>query len=406
MPWESAVGDGDRARSYGLRAAPDRSTHPVDIVVATPRGATKANVGRWIRDADVDTLLAKVSAYWSQQSGGRIRFVRRGAVERIKTGDGSCTTTDGILRQVRVGGSRHYGSGWYTSSTRGPGTREHLVVLYPYRRGDHPDGSRYLATCGGTLGLGSVPSTAGRDNPGGWSFSLFGGPDGAERGSRFGHAQYRSGVATLAHELGHNLGLAHSGVGWCEGDADGSFKSRRCGAAEGLDPLDLMGADFAAVGTAPLSGAQKRRLGVLPRAETVTVTRTGGNRTVRIAARHRDNSLPTLVRAVDPRGGQDYFVELRPPVPGVSYPYLGGLPWRAAADYTVRYGVTISRVAGSRSSWALPGEHLIVPTGPQARRRSSLAEGGTFTTRTDAMRIKVVATSGTTARVRVTFPRS
>ncbi|MGF0115258.1 hypothetical protein ACQFYA_02875 [Promicromonospora sp. Marseille-Q5078] len=403
--WQSAV-TGAPGQARTLRAQTDRSVHRVDVAVATPHWMSKNRAAQLVRNADVDALLSKVSAYWSRQSGARIRFVRASGIERVDTGDGSCTTTNRILSQVKSGGRAHYGTGWFTSRTKGPGTREHLVVLFPYLRGDRPGGPREGETCGGTLGLGSLPSKASRDNPGGWSFSLFGGPDGETRSSRFTHAQYATAVSTLAHELGHNMGLEHSGVGWCTGGVpDRAFTSSRCGAVEGLDPMDLMGADFAAVGTAPLSGAQRKRLGVLPAADVVTVTKKGGARTVRLDARHRSTSRPTLLRAVDPRTGQYYYVEFRRPS-GARYPYLGGMPWRAASDYTVAYGVTVSRLGRKGSTWAYPGEHLVVPMGKESRRHSNLSKGSSFTTRSGALRLTVRSAADGVATVRVTFPRT
>ncbi|SKC76297.1 hypothetical protein [Krasilnikoviella flava] len=62
--WQSAVPGPDLSRA-GVRAQTDRSVHRVDVAVATPHWMSRTRAGQLVRDADVDALLAKVSAYWS-----------------------------------------------------------------------------------------------------------------------------------------------------------------------------------------------------------------------------------------------------------------------------------------------------------------------------------------------------
>jgi hypothetical protein len=125
-------------------------------------------------------------------------------------------------------------------------------------------------------------------------------------------------VRVLAHELGHNLGLAHAGGLSCTNAGAPAPMGDSCSAnaiqdQEYLDPFDAMGAGD--VGTPTLvvrqmSMEHKLALGVLP-ASAVKVVGVSG--TYRLAPMETLTGTTELLR-IPKAGGGSYYVEYRQPI--------------------------------------------------------------------------------------------
>jgi hypothetical protein len=121
-------------------------------------------------------------------------------------------------------------------------------------------------------------------------------------------------VAVLAHELGHNLGLAHAGGLKCTNAGVASPMGDACDPAgyEYMDPYDAMGQSFNGSGTVlrQMSMEHKLALGLLP-PSAVQVVATSG--TFRLTPMETLTGAIQLLRLPKPGGGS-YFVEYRQPI--------------------------------------------------------------------------------------------
>ena len=392
-------------------AAAASAAQKLDVVVATPKGRSVASVKSWITQADVQSLVADVSTYWSAQSGGKVTFTLA-ALAYLPSATASCATDSGVTSLWSAASKQLFHQDWW-KGPGGPTSRQHLVVLYPYAPGDLTGSS----TCAGTLGVGTVPDSGASIADGGLTFALFGGQEGAAAGSaakaRAGQRQYYAARQTLAHELGHNFGLEHSGTAWCDpAPVDGSYGSSACVDLTYVDVFDPMGGGTGSKGVAPLSTPDKLRLGLLPANRRRTETAAATTRFTLGAVENggAGNGSLQSIAAVDPKTHERYYIEYRRPSAGLpgTLPKLKVRDARGMLDtYTFGYGVRILRIAptnaDSISPWAGSSEQLIVPIGSATSRTSYLPAGKTFITRSGTLKITAGQSGATSAPVTITI---
>jgi len=390
-----------------LSATTSATVHQLDVVIANPSGSTSTTT-----TADVNSLIADVSSYWAAQTNGKVAFT----VKTIKTmtTSSSCLTDYGI-GQMWTQASKLVSGGkdWWANGKPqvGPSAREHLVVLYPAEASttSNPYGQN---VCGGMLGLGTTPSTASVGNNG-LVFTVFGSRDASASHSGL---EFYSARSTLAHELGHNFGLQHADLWWCDsGASDGAFGSAACGLISYEDPFDVMGYTYYSKGVPALSGPQKIRLGLLSSSQRRTVTDTSTVALQPVPDSEKGAAAGLQAAQVkDPSTGDVYTVEYRPTLGAVTFPDVdppfGQYTIDTTGKYTRGYGVRILRLAPSTmyysdgtTAWN-KNEQSVVPVGPVTNRTSYLPAGQTFTTRSGKVSIKVNST-GPTASVSFTVHR-
>ena len=138
-------------------------------------------------------------------------------------------------------------------------------------------------------------------------------------------------VRTVAHELGHNLGVHHASGLRCAENGIPVAIGGDCSQEEYGDPFDIMGA-----GERHTSNWNKARLGWLADSNRVDVTANG---TYALAAQEAITSEVQLLRV--PRGdGLFYYIELRQPFGSffdnfaLADPAVRGVTVRLAPDYS------------------------------------------------------------------------
>ena len=138
-------------------------------------------------------------------------------------------------------------------------------------------------------------------------------------------------MRVLAHELGHNLGLAHAGGLACTRAGRRRRWATRAPATacEYDDPFDAMGSGDAGTGTSvvrQMSMEHKLALHLLPTSAVKVVGVTG---TYRLAPMETLTGSPELLR-IPKSGGGNYFVEYRQPIGWFD---SQGPPFAAASSY-------------------------------------------------------------------------
>lgn len=289
--------------------------------------------------------VAAADKYWAEQSGGAIHF--------------SVASVSGPLNLTA--GCADYWAMWQEAARRTgfqQGPDKHLVMVMPTS----------ATSSGCSYGLGSIGATP---NSGGYVYVA------------------DTNWPVLAHELGHNLGLAHAERLLCSSAADVSLASLGgCKVTDYGDPWDVMAAS-APNNAGSLSAPQAYRTGIMP-ASAVTQVSSG---TVTATLSPISSVTGTrAVRVVDPKTGVAYFVEYRT---------------RTGRDYllyaSMTPGVRILREDTNVGGAAKPSLALDVsPTGKTSDYTWGLAAGGSFTSYGGGVTVQVASATDSAATVSVT----
>jgi hypothetical protein len=323
-------------------AAP--AAHRVYVALAVPSGVTAATPTA----AAARTMVARVSRYWSDQTGGQVTFSASQVLayrSAYTCGDYYGMWAEGLRRMPQASG---------------PG--RHLVVVVP---------SSALAQ-GCAYGLGTV------------------GAVGAD-----GNLVHVTGLnqSLLAHELGHNLGLYHSNSLRCGGAQDRPMVSRQFPGcqAKGYDDLfDVMGFSGATYGEGNLNAVHLDGMGLLPRAVR-KIPAGSGVTTARISPLSTTMGARTL--KVTDSSGAHYFVEYRTNSGRDSVGRVN--PFQPA------WGVRVLREDPAAPASAGSYELDATPTSQGQDYNRSIPVGGVFTAASGKLTLRVKAADSTGATVTI-----
>ncbi len=231
-------------------------TNQVTVAMVAPAGTPTGS--RATRQEIVDLVNGPVAQFWAEETGGAVALGVTASHDWLTTRAG-CAKPGQLWNEVAAA----------VRFVPGPG--KHLLVYLP-------------------------PSTPG------CAYAL------AEVGSSVtsgGRLYVRDAVpSVIAHEMGHNFGLAHSSGEQCDGAVDHGH----CRAVDYRDYYDVMGVSWAQTGS--LNVLQAAALGVLPRDQVQPVSVFGRAGSVTLAPVSGRSGVRAL-RLTD-AAGVDYWLEYRP----------------------------------------------------------------------------------------------
>ncbi|AMB59390.1 hypothetical protein AWU67_11560 [Microterricola viridarii] len=360
------------AREQATAGVVPARAHTVDIaIVGQSVGATA-----YFTDAQVNALVAELSAYWASQSGGAIPQITRSTpIRRIAVGN-PCDAKGVWAAAANAFGQpqpfQYYGSG----------QARHLVTIATPTPGDG---------CEAGSGLGSVGVGV---HTGGLSWNAVAGPDAA---------------SIVGHELGHNFGLGHSNLHSCagntivEGIPNGSgVYSNGCLDEEYADYYDIMSGGLSYCADrcyttdkiTALNVAHKSSLGFLNAASLANLSLPSSElsaaHTVTLRAAS-DTSGLRGIRLVNPQDGGVYFVEFR-----------NGAGLDAGGLYTTPVGggsgVRVLRLADGNA----PSSRVLSPLPAAGGTRNQLLDSGeTFTTANRGVSVSIASASASAVTLNV-----
>lgn len=262
-------------------------------------------------ESQISGMLSRVSNFWKVQSGNRLQL-NKGVYRRVNVRDRSYSCSPGW-----ESGSTNLHNLWNYAAYK---------VRSDWRWWDYLSGGRHLAlfvdeSCGGTTGRGSVGS---RYTSGGLSWNNLKDADLFDSSNATIHLKNASG--SFAHELGHNLKLAHSNARQCLGNTTDNVRgnyastSGRCREIEYGDMYSVMGRGayyaYNSNYTVGLNIAQRDALGFADGVKRITKPDSGYVKTSK--GYYKDYTLQALGRNTGQRGlridsptGGTMYVEFR-----------------------------------------------------------------------------------------------
>ncbi|HEY0485005.1 MAG TPA: hypothetical protein VGD72_01990 [Mycobacteriales bacterium] len=332
------------AAAPAVAAAADYTAKPVVVVPVQWSGHAVDKTGAQV----AGVVDAQVDSYWKDASGGRIGFHVSKVTAPLTLPGTFCqngTVSDTALQQI-------YAAAGYT-----PGRTVAHILAY--------------ATNDPTCQWAGLATISNNDpGYGGWAVI-----NGTAR------------LDVMGHELGHNLGLGHSNLRWCDSGGVRTTEAATCTVQPYRDPYDIMGIAWGTSGN--LSAPQRDQLGLLSpggitdlTAGQLTLAPLGGTAGVRGA------------RLTD--GTARYFLEYRTKT--------GRDSWIDGSAATSGYAVPGSGVVIHRADTLKPGGGTQLldgnPIGAKLDR-AALRAGEAWTSPSGKVTLTVVSTSATGAVVRL-----
>ncbi len=265
-------------QSYVVDAAVQPSAtpgaHTMDVAVVS--GAISGDVA-----AQVAALTSQVGAYWADETDGGISSFTQPSAAQILANSG-CPATNTAYNTVWASAALAFGR---TASDYTNGNGRHLVVILP-------------AACNDTTGtgLGTIGSSL---HQGGLNFI----------------SNYLDiAPTTIAHEIGHNLGLGHGNLSYCGTLA--YDEGAGCTTYEYNDVYNVMGYALVDYGASlpALPASQRDYLKGLQASELAVQAPTSGAPLSKVTYTLKpasDSSGLRGIKVTDPFTGLIYYVELR-----------------------------------------------------------------------------------------------